>query len=83
MNDPEELDRIRKKIRAAFPSTQYYGPITACDCDECKGIREQLSHKRWDEISMAFLDLTCSPTLLTPEAFQASSRHICYEASMT
>ncbi|HWY48036.1 MAG TPA: DUF6714 family protein [Bryobacteraceae bacterium] len=70
MND-EELHRVRNEIRATFPSKQYYGPITACDCDESKEIREELWHKRWDEIPTAFLDLTCSPTLLTPEAFQA------------
>jgi hypothetical protein len=70
MND-DELHRVRNEIRAAFPSTQYYGPITACDCDECKEIREELCNKRWDEIPTAFLDQTCSPTLLTPEAFHA------------
>ena len=69
--DDEELQRVRNEIRAAFPSKQYYGPITACDCDECKEIREELCNKRWDEIPTAFLDLTCSPTLLTPEAFRA------------
>ncbi len=33
--------------------------------------REELRHKRWDEIPTAFLDFTCNPTLLTPEAFGA------------
>ncbi len=67
----EELEGIRDQIRTAFPSTPYYGPITACVCDECKEIREALWHKRWDEVPTAFIDLTCSPTLLTPEAFRA------------
>jgi hypothetical protein len=40
-------------------------------CDECKEIRKELWHKRWDEISTAFIDLTCSPNLVTPEAFHA------------
>jgi hypothetical protein len=71
MNDPEELDRIRDQIRGAFPSTQYHGPITACDWDECKEIREALWHKRWDEVPTSLIDLACSPTLLTPEAFRA------------
>src|ERR1700733_9291914 len=71
MNDPEELDRIRDQIRGAFPSMEYHGPITSCDCDECKEIREALWHKRWDEVPTSLIDLTCSPTLLTPEAFRA------------
>src|ERR1700730_2045732 len=63
--------QLRDQIRLAFPATQFYGPITSCDCEECTDIREELRHKRWDEISIAFLDRTCSPTLLTPEAFNA------------
>lgn len=47
------------------------GRFTSCDCEECTHIREELRHKRWDEISAAFLDFTCSPALLTPEAFNA------------
>jgi hypothetical protein len=63
--------KLRDQIREAFPATQFYGPITCCDCEECTSIREELRHKGWDEISTAFLDFTCSPTLLTPEAFGA------------
>jgi len=63
--------RLRDQIREAFPATQFYGPITSCDCEECAHIREELRHKRWDEISPAFVDFTCSPALLTPEAFNA------------
>jgi hypothetical protein len=61
--------QLRNQIRQAFPATEFYGPITACDCEECTHIRNELRHKRWDEISAGFLDLTCSATLLTPEAF--------------
>ncbi len=62
---------LRYQIREAFPATQFIGPITSCDCEECTHIREELRHKRWDEIPTTFLDFTCSPTLLTPEAFIA------------
>jgi hypothetical protein len=63
--------QLRDQIREAFPATRFDGPITSCDCEECTNIREELRHKRWDEISTAFLDSTCSPMLLTPEAFHA------------
>ena len=66
-----DAQKVRNQIREAFPATQFDGPITSCDCEECTHIREELRHTRWDEISTAFLDLTCSPTLLTPEAFHA------------
>jgi hypothetical protein len=62
---------LRNQIREAFPATQFYGPITSCKCDECMSIREGLQRKQWDQVPTAFLDSTCSPTLLTPEAFQA------------
>jgi len=63
--------QLRDQIREAFPAARFDGSITSCDCDECTAIRRELGHKRWDEISTAFLDSTCSPTLLTPEAFHA------------
>jgi hypothetical protein len=62
---------LRDQIRQAFPATPFDGPITICDCDECTDFRKEFRHKRWDEISNAFLDFTCSPVLLTPEAFTA------------
>jgi hypothetical protein len=65
----DALGQLREQIRQAFPATPYFGPITPCDCEECRGIREGLRHKRWDELSTAFLDNTCSPVLLGPEAF--------------
>ena len=62
-------EKLREQIRAAFPPAPFYGPITSCTCDECAEIKEGLQSKRWDEIPNAFLDLTCSPTLLDPESF--------------
>jgi hypothetical protein len=62
---------LRDQIRQAFPATPFDRPITICDCDECMDFRMELPHKRWDEISTAFLDFTCSPVLPTPEAFTA------------
>ncbi len=64
-------DELRDQIREAFPATPFYGPITSCDCEECVDIREGLRYKQWDQVSEAFLDFTCSPVLLTPEAFHA------------
>lgn len=66
-----ELSELRDRIHAAFIATPFFDPITDCDCEECTDIREELRHKRWDEISKEFLDSTCSPTRLTPEAFRA------------
>ena len=62
---------LRDQIRSAFPAAAYYGQITVCDCGECTYIREGLRQKRWDEISAKFVDFTCSPVLLTEEAFCA------------
>ena len=46
-------------------------PLSKLEREECTGIREELRHKRWDEVPVTSLDLTYSPTLLTPEAFNA------------
>ncbi len=67
----DALEQLREQIRLAFPATQYFGPITPCDCDECSEIRDGLNHKQWDEVPQEFLDFTGNPTLLTPEAFVA------------
>src|SRR5579871_1409325 len=61
----------RDQISTAFPAAEYSGVITACAFCECNEIRDELLHKRWDEIPTPFIDLTSSPTLPTPEAFQA------------
>jgi hypothetical protein len=62
---------IREKIRAAFPALRFLGTISNCPCDECEELRIELRGKAWDEVPTSFIDWTCSPTLLTPEAFCA------------
>jgi hypothetical protein len=59
---------LKDQIRQAFPAREYFGQITSCDCEECAEIREELRNKRWNEVPNEFLDRTCSPALLTPEA---------------
>lgn len=68
---PSGLQALRDQIREAFPPTPFYGPITACSCDECKTIRESLRHQQWDQVPREFIEFTCSPVLLEPEAFSA------------
>jgi hypothetical protein len=62
--------QLRDQIRQAFPATPFDGDITR-DNEECRWFQEELHHKRWDEISTAFLDATGDPVLLTPAAFVA------------
>jgi hypothetical protein len=64
-----DVQQLRNHIRVAFPAVPFYGPVTSCGCQECAEIRDGLLHKPWDEISPPFIDRTCSPMLLTPEAF--------------
>ena len=64
-----EETRLGEEIRRAFPVEVFYGPVTECSCEECTDIRNNLSHKRWDEVPGAFLDLTRSPVLPSKEAF--------------
>ncbi len=71
MSENMIAQELRNQIRQAFPATQFCGPITPCECEECMDIREGLRHKQWDQIPAAFIELTCNLTLLTPEAFQA------------
>lgn len=66
-----ELDQLRKQIREAFPPAIFHGSVTTCDCQECLDLRAGLNIKRWDEVPIPLLDFTCSPTLLTVEAYQA------------
>jgi hypothetical protein len=67
MTDPE----LRDQIRQTFPAVRFDGRVTSCDCAECTDIERELRHRRWDEISVAYLDFTCTPTLFTPGGFQA------------
>jgi hypothetical protein len=68
---PTQKEEVLNEIRAAFPAKPFFGTVTSCDCEECDAISEGLRHRSWDEVPGAFLDLTCSPVLLTPAAFQA------------
>ncbi len=65
------IDQIREQIRRAFPPSVFEGAVTDCNCEECTDIGHALNGKRWDEVPDSFVDFTCSPVLLTPEAFAA------------
>jgi hypothetical protein len=67
---PESIDRLKDKIRRAFPPSLFAGRITDCDCDECRDIRDGLQGKLWSGVPPSFVDFTASPVLLTPEAFR-------------
>lgn len=45
-------------------------------------LRNALDGQRWDEVPTAFLDLTCSPALLSADAFLAFLPLTCFEAWM-
>src|SRR5579884_520209 len=64
-------EQLKTQIRLAFVPREYFGPITACSCEECTAIREKLRHQCWDHIPAEFIDFTGSPTLLEPAAFAA------------
>jgi hypothetical protein len=68
---PDGLECLRNQIRDAFPPTCFHGVVTKCSCDECWNIRNALEGRSWNQIEREFIDLTCSPVLLDPEAFQA------------
>lgn len=66
-----ELELVREQILCAFPPVTFDGCVTECNCEECFDLREALSHKRWDEVPVDFIDFTVCPALLTPESCQA------------
>lgn len=68
LTDREELER---EILAAFPNEAFDGTVTDCGCEECASMSQELRYKRWGDVPRAFLDFTCSPTLLTAAAFRA------------
>jgi len=69
--DLTDSDQLRDEIREVFPSIVFHGLVTPCDCEECWGYRTALSEKSWDQIPRSFVTRTCSPALLTREAFVA------------
>jgi hypothetical protein len=69
-----DAEELRNQIRQAFPATPFDGPTTPYDSytkEEYAYFQEELQHRRWDEVSTAFLDATGDAVLLTPEAFHA------------
>lgn len=68
---PGGVERLREQILAAFPAMQFVAPVTDCSCEECTEIIRNLQDKSWDQGEPAFIDFTCCPVLLTPEAFRA------------
>lgn len=65
------ISELREQISLAFPAVAFHGKVTNCGCEECSEISTALRSKRWDEIPASFVDETCSPRLLTSEAFAA------------
>ena len=67
----ESLD-VWAQIVAAFPSVPPEQPVTACDCDECRNVRANLGHLKWDEILPPAIDKHFgSLPLLANGAFRA------------
>lgn len=62
---------LREEIRATFPSETFHGTVTECKCEECTDISTYLRGRAWTDVSDEFVRLTCSPNLLTNEAFHA------------
>lgn len=62
---------LRRQISAAFPALPFRGRVTDCTCEECGSLSENLRDKSWTEVPDDFVDLTCSPILLTASAFHA------------
>jgi len=47
-------------------------PVTACDCDECRDVRANLGHLRWNQLLPPAIDKHFgSLPLLTDDAFRA------------
>lgn len=64
--------KVWEQVAAAFPSALPAQPITACECEECQGVRANLGHLRWTEVLPSAIDKHFgSLPLLTAEAFQA------------
>lgn len=67
----ESLDAWAQIVEA-FPSVLPEQPVTLCDCDECRDVRANLGHLRWDEVlPPAIYKHFGSLPLLTTDAFQA------------
>lgn len=71
MDRHTEREELERQIRDAFPDEAFCEPVTNCKCEECSSMSKELRYKKWGDVPPAFLDFTCSPTLLTAAAFQA------------
>ena len=67
----ESLD-VWAQIVEAFPAVLPEQPVTVCDCDECRDVRANLGHLRWNEVLPPAIDKHFgSLPQLTNDAFQA------------
>jgi hypothetical protein len=56
MEAPEEIEDYRRKLIAVFPPRRFEGLVSDHDeCDDGIYLRQELSGKRWDELSAAVL----------------------------
>lgn len=46
--------RVWEGITAVFLPTLAAQPITTCDCEECRDLRANLGHLRWNEVQQLF-----------------------------
>lgn len=67
----ESLD-VWRQIVEAFPVVLPEQPVTTCDCEECRDVRANLGHLRWNEVLPPAIDKHFgSLPLLTNDAFRA------------
>jgi len=60
------------QITEAFPPVLPPQPVTGCACDECRDVRANLGHQRWNDVLPPAIDKHFgSLPLLTKDAFQA------------
>jgi hypothetical protein len=63
--------KLWEQITASFPADLPEQPITSCDCEECRDVRANLGHLRWNEILPPAIEKHFgSLCLLTDQAFQ-------------
>jgi hypothetical protein len=67
-----ERNELLDSLQRAFPQRAVVGPIAPHDCDECAGIRAELTGKPWGEVESGFVDQSADILpLLCPEAYAA------------
>src|SRR5580704_11372870 len=67
------IEEFRDRLTRVFPPQAFHGLVSSHDeCDEGIALRQELTGKRWDEISPDFIDFNSgSLALLEPSALQA------------